>query len=542
MLVASLLLALTVAAGQPAAEVELVLRDGRVLAGRDVTRKDGQYLLEISETEVMSIPVEWVSQVRLHQTGEPDEEEADRPVTGHRKAEPETLAGSGPVEDAPTGMRTGEPETLAGGEGVTKPPTPRESLELLGDPAEFSRGWYDPEWHPKSAFTLEGDVTEFNPARWSSGSLDPEWRPEPALTRDTDVTDFNRAEWQESLIDPTWVPEDAHARLAEARETRFLGETASGVPITVAISSAESSRDRRAEVAFDRADLVTAGGAATAGDCEWCPDIAPDPRTAPRSAAAATRVPGRTLAEAAAAARAVDAKRRTWACATELFRPVIDAAGAGVIWRLKIEPRADEEGDAPLPLDVHRARLIVDGHEYAAALTLAGGGCRLLNGDADLLSWINVDAPSQPRYSERIYGEAVAEVGFVHPETDEEKLAYVVAVAKLLAPFDAEPPTIVTTRDALDRILDRALPDCPLDPKDRRRQARRARDAFAAPAVIDREVVDVVRFIRWTAEGGRLDAVTGYLSGDGAVGFEAEVLGTCVGELPTSPEAGSPGG
>ena len=53
-----LLLAVCVVAGVAFGDVQLVLRDGRVLDGIDVVRKQNQYMLEISPDEIMSIPVE----------------------------------------------------------------------------------------------------------------------------------------------------------------------------------------------------------------------------------------------------------------------------------------------------------------------------------------------------------------------------------------------------------------------------------------------------------------------------------------------------
>lgn len=166
-------------AGLARAGAELVLLDGKVLAGRSVERKGGTYLLESDRGFVMPVPVELVKE--MHLTG-----------------------GDAPVR---TGLTYSEPETLAGSD--VKIPTFRDQVAAFGKPPVVWAGspasW---RWDPTDAFEGQ-DHTEFSPARWAQPILDPIWVPVSGFRSDGGVTQFSPARWRADVLSPMWQPRDS---------------------------------------------------------------------------------------------------------------------------------------------------------------------------------------------------------------------------------------------------------------------------------------------------------------------------------------------
>ena len=77
------------------AGAELLLKDGQVLVGRSVERKETLYLLTLESDDLLPIPIELVSGMRL--TGDDDPA-----PTGLEKAEPKTLVGPPEAAELPT--------------------------------------------------------------------------------------------------------------------------------------------------------------------------------------------------------------------------------------------------------------------------------------------------------------------------------------------------------------------------------------------------------------------------------------------------------
>ena len=190
-LLASLALVLLVAAPR-AAEVQLVLRDGRVLTGTDVTREEGNYLLVLEGGDVVPIPEQLVERVVLAASAPPAEEPS--PETG-----------------APTGMRSPPPAQLAG--TPVEPPQPPEQLAALGPPSRFQQGVINPHWHPESDWQADpGDPrrNDFAPSKWAESVVDTEWHPQSAFNEDH--TQFAPSSFQPDIVDSTWVPQDGFAK------------------------------------------------------------------------------------------------------------------------------------------------------------------------------------------------------------------------------------------------------------------------------------------------------------------------------------------
>ena len=200
-LVSSALLALAVlwlGAGSATRAAELVLKDGRVIAGVDIERDGPEYVVRLDNGGAISIPVELVQEVRLTGRRAPDP-----PVpTGLTYAEPGPFVPSGP-----TGLRQGEPMQLAG-QAVT-PPDPSGQLAVFGEPAQFQQNIVDNDWVPTTDWDMRPEVMN-NWARstWAENVIDPEWHPESAFDPNEDVLEDSRSTWEPSIIDNSWTPTD----------------------------------------------------------------------------------------------------------------------------------------------------------------------------------------------------------------------------------------------------------------------------------------------------------------------------------------------
>jgi len=190
-----------------AGDTELVLIDGRVLRGVDLSRRDGVYTLRLENGSEVAFPEELVEQVRL--IGEEKPSPRYTP-DGYRLSEAEELSGNS-VPEGPSGLRSEESQTLAGKQ-VT-PPRRDEQLAVFGEPAEFQKDIIDNRWVPESDWDMDPEKgNNFAPSTWSKGVVDPTWKPESAFDADKDVLKNSRSTWSKSIVDSTWEPTDAFAK------------------------------------------------------------------------------------------------------------------------------------------------------------------------------------------------------------------------------------------------------------------------------------------------------------------------------------------
>jgi hypothetical protein len=194
-----LVLALAITAGR--SETQLVLIDGQILSGVDVRRDESVYLLEQANGAVMTIPVEFVKEVRL--LGDEKEDGFD-PVTGLIYDKPQILAGEEPPD--PGGVVTTGPQQLEGPE--VNPVTPAEATAVFGEPAKFASDVIDPEWRPSSDWDMDPRNNDFAPSKWADNVVDPDWTPSSDWSNDIKQNEFAPSTWSESVIDSSWQPTD----------------------------------------------------------------------------------------------------------------------------------------------------------------------------------------------------------------------------------------------------------------------------------------------------------------------------------------------
>ena len=165
---------------------ELVLEDGRVLEGFDLQLRDGNYFLTLENEEVLALPAQLVTEVRLNDQRSPKEE-----------------------AEAATGITVDSPRALAGPMERTEPPTTSEQLGAFNRPGnQFQKSPIDPNWRPKSAFDPGANVLADSESKWVEPPIDPNWKPESAYTQASDVSDFNPSQWAKSSINNSWAPTD----------------------------------------------------------------------------------------------------------------------------------------------------------------------------------------------------------------------------------------------------------------------------------------------------------------------------------------------
>jgi len=172
-----LMLLLTLGFALPAlAGARLVLKDGTVLDGKAVQRKDDLYLLETAKGAVVPVPVELVAQLQLVE-----------------------------IEGAPTGIEPARPKSLAGPAWAGTSPPFRDQVAAFGkSPYVPPLPPVDPVWKPASDWTDEGKAALL-PVHWSYG-LDASWAPKSAYTKTGDVTNFRPVRWFAQSVNPVWQP------------------------------------------------------------------------------------------------------------------------------------------------------------------------------------------------------------------------------------------------------------------------------------------------------------------------------------------------
>jgi hypothetical protein len=178
-------LALLLAAAPALADARLVLKDGTVLAGRSVQRKDDLYLLDSGHGSIVPVPAELVAQLQLVES-----------------------------ESAPTGIEPTGPKSLAGPAWAGATPPFREQVAAFGkSPYVAPLPAVDPIWKPATDWTEEGKAA-LMPVRWSYGPLDAAWTPKSAYTKAGEVSGFHPARWFSSPVNPVWQPIDGWGQTA----------------------------------------------------------------------------------------------------------------------------------------------------------------------------------------------------------------------------------------------------------------------------------------------------------------------------------------
>lgn len=194
------MLALAFMAGPATGDAELILRDGRVLAGQSVRRDEGNYVLRMYDDQELVLPEELVQSVRLM------EPEPAAPALVHSK--PMNLAVAPPP--GPSGLVDSRPLQIEG--PPARLPTTREQTAVLGPPATFQKDIIDPRWVPTSDWDMSPSNNNFAPSTWQKSIIDPSWEPTSSLQTGPDVPERSRSTFRKSIIDSSWEPTDGFSK------------------------------------------------------------------------------------------------------------------------------------------------------------------------------------------------------------------------------------------------------------------------------------------------------------------------------------------
>ncbi len=456
--------------GPAEAGAELLLLDGRTVAGTDVRRQGSNYQLVQDDGQILTIPVELVRELRLLEEGPP----APLP--------------------APTAWRTAEPEVLAGPPQRIEPPRMEDQAAALGPPARFQAGVFDPVWIPSSDWTLDPAQNDFNPTRWFTAPIEALWTPLSAFDGRIDVLAHSRAAWIASPIDSTWWP----------TETTWLTPKKSEPQPPAPMIGSE----------YEAQGEIDAGA----------PVEAPSEDVEPAAELAQFTPAGRAPAK--------EGRVEPEVCAREIFRPLTSRGERDRAANLRVEPVVDASL-TDLAVDLFRGRIELDGRAYTALFTTGGGVCRLIGGDLDSLLGMALGESGQIDHSLRSYEQTLGDRPAPTLSTAAEKIAYAQSLSLLADPSTSQgaehAPTLLETRADLERLGEAPAGGCPLTAKKRAVELARALADFAPPTVVATDVGDIVTLSMWSADGGRVTLHTIRLEGAGKTSIERRVVAGHIG-------------
>jgi hypothetical protein len=479
------------------AGAELVLNDGQVLKGVDVQRVDGEYELTLESGQTLSLPVELVAEVRL--TGD------ERVPTGLTPAEPERLAGQGPVEDAPTGLRDAGPQQLAG-EPVQAPRT-SDQLAVFGEPSKFQQGVVDPSWRPQSDWNMDpATQNNFAPSEWQKSIVDESWAPTSAFDSGKDVMADSRSGFQDSIVDNSWTPTDGFSK----KKTSFAqtagvvrpayGTGAAARPVMASLTTGGAVSVARPRVSICVSCARTVSTSATSG-----------PRYRVFSGLRLTPRAGRSAPQE---------------CADEIFDALGDEE-ATVAVELLDDPRY-----VVLPITLYEGTASLADTTHRAVFTIDGGVCRLIGGDLRALLGVRFSENLAVARAATAYDTALGDARPVLV-TSEDRIDYAFAVSALLDPSVSESDAdfvLLSTQDDLKKVGVEDPSTCPLPSKKRKKQTKQVSGKIERPEVVGDPGNEVVTFATWSSAGGRVVLHTVHLSEDGKVSVERETLAEHVGD------------
>jgi hypothetical protein len=166
------------------ASASLVLTDGQVIKGSEVTRQGDTYLVSMEGGNAITFPAALVKEVRF-------EDDA-------------------PPQNPHDGIYTTTPKTIAG-----PPPStyhsqdPKDQLKVFGPPTRWSDNAVDTSWRPTNAYDPTVDVLAGSRSTWAPNAVDTTWVPKNAYDTSKDVMAGSRSTWSKDAVDTTWVPTDS---------------------------------------------------------------------------------------------------------------------------------------------------------------------------------------------------------------------------------------------------------------------------------------------------------------------------------------------
>jgi hypothetical protein len=174
------LLALTFfAAALAEASSSLVLTDGQVIKGTEVTRQGDSYLVTMVGGNTVAFPAGLVKEVKF--------EDDPKPA-------------------APPGFDYSGPKTLAG--PAIAPQNPTQDLKVFGPPTQWSKSAVDTTVVLENAFDPNADVMAGSRSTWSKSAVDTTVVLKDAFDPNANVFKGSESTWAKNAVDTTWKPTD----------------------------------------------------------------------------------------------------------------------------------------------------------------------------------------------------------------------------------------------------------------------------------------------------------------------------------------------
>jgi len=371
---------------------------------------------------------------------------------------------------APPGFDNSGDKTLAGPPAFASQ-DPKDQLKVFGPPTQWAPNAVDTTWVPTNAYDPSADVMAGSRSTWSKSAVDTTWVPTNAYDPSADVMAGSRSTWSKSAVDTTWKPTDSWG----FKSLSFKGPLP---PQDLA-----SSRDANAP-------YVTA--AAPSGPAPWT-------------------------------------------CAERLFakdadRPATDKDNRSASLDVK---GVKSPLYASLGVPLYEARGMVGGASRKAVFTIAGGECRLVGGDADVLIGLNLSSDHAMAQDAASFNAAMASRGGARVPSGVDKLDYALAFVSLTDPQVSGSAgatlRLIAKPEELRSIAAKAPGTCPLTKGKRRKQERTATGSFALPKIAAGKDGEMVTFLTWSSAGGSVYRNTVVIARGGVVSARRDTVASHLG-------------
>ena len=358
-----------------AADVELLLVDGRVLKGVEVRLEGGYYLLELDNGEIAAIPSGVVRELHLLDL-RPTAEGTTIGVGSDVSRPPSEQDPPSRLIEKRPGWRRGAPQDLAG--TPWKLYDTQEQTAVFGEPSRFQPG-LPFRFKPVHAWDRSNDVLGRNRSTWQRPLVESVWQPTEAFDTKIDVLASGRSTWSSATRPMRWNPSNSFSRV---RADRWWGKDPIGE---------DGPAGAKTNSGLNWRELID--------DCGWCAGV--------RGQA----VPFSETAQNVTAEQ----------CAQRLFAATEDPET--LQWA-----EIEEEPWDDLPFGLHRAWTT---NGTRAVFSIAGGTCHLISGDIDRLLGVDISETDALDYAVSAWNLLQAAVPAVVLVTPSQQIDHAFALVDL---------------------------------------------------------------------------------------------------------------
>jgi hypothetical protein len=161
------------------ASSSLVLTDGQVIKGTDVTRRGDSYFVTMAGGNTVAFPAALVKEIKLEDDPPPP------PPAGFVNSGPKTLAGPSLPQQAPD-----------------------NGQQVFGPPTQWSKSAVDTTVELTNAYDPNADVMAGSRSTWSKSAVDTTVVLKDAYDPNANVMAGSKSTWSKNAVDTTWKPTD----------------------------------------------------------------------------------------------------------------------------------------------------------------------------------------------------------------------------------------------------------------------------------------------------------------------------------------------